>query len=89
MTTRKSNSQQSRGGPSGGNRSGNSGSDSSRKIRYAVVGLGHIAQMAVLPGFRSVGKESRNSSHELASPRTQRAQLRSNSEAKAIDRTLR
>lgn len=26
---------------------------SSRKIRYAVVGLGHIAQVAVLPAFRS------------------------------------
>ena len=22
-----------------------------RKIRYAVVGLGHISQVAVLPGF--------------------------------------
>lgn len=26
-----------------------------RKIRYAVVGLGHIAQVAVLPAFRSAG----------------------------------
>jgi glucose-fructose oxidoreductase len=52
MTTRKSNSQQSRGGPSAGNRLGATRSRSGRKIRYAVVGLGHIAQVAVLPGFR-------------------------------------
>ncbi len=26
-----------------------------RKIRYAVVGLGHLAQVAVLPAFRSAG----------------------------------
>jgi predicted dehydrogenase len=26
-------------------------SKSGRKIRYAVVGLGHIAQVAVLPAF--------------------------------------
>jgi predicted dehydrogenase len=26
-----------------------------RRIRYAVVGLGHIAQVAVLPGFRNAG----------------------------------
>ena len=26
---------------------------SSRKIRYAVVGLGHIAQVAVLPAFQN------------------------------------
>jgi hypothetical protein len=25
---------------------------SKRKVRYAVVGLGHIAQMAILPAFR-------------------------------------
>jgi glucose-fructose oxidoreductase len=30
---------------------GNKGSQKSRKIRYAVVGLGHIAQAAVLPAF--------------------------------------
>ncbi len=54
MTTRKSNSQKSRRGPSGGDRSsGISRSKPDRKIRYAVVGLGHIAQVAVLPGFRS------------------------------------
>ena len=29
-------------------------SRSKRKIRYAVVGLGHIAQVAVLPAFNSV-----------------------------------
>jgi predicted dehydrogenase len=29
--------------------------ESSRKVRYAVVGLGHIAQVAVLPAFRSAG----------------------------------
>jgi predicted dehydrogenase len=52
MTTRKSNSQQSRGGPSAGNNSSASRSNSIRKIRYAVVGLGHIAQVAVLPGIR-------------------------------------
>ncbi|HEX4783077.1 MAG TPA: Gfo/Idh/MocA family oxidoreductase [Candidatus Sulfotelmatobacter sp.] len=28
---------------------------SGRKIRYAVVGLGHLAQVAVLPAFRSAG----------------------------------
>jgi glucose-fructose oxidoreductase len=28
-------------------------SKSSRKVRYAVVGLGHLAQVAVLPAFRS------------------------------------
>src|SRR5205809_6600394 len=28
-------------------------SKSSRKIRYAVVGLGHIAQVAVLPAFKN------------------------------------
>src|SRR5512144_2928084 len=27
----------------------------SRQIRYAVVGLGHIAQVAVLPAFRHAG----------------------------------
>jgi glucose-fructose oxidoreductase len=32
-------------------------SESSRKVRYAVVGLGHIAQVAVLPAF----KNSKNS----------------------------
>ena len=26
---------------------------SGSKVRYAVVGLGHIAQVAVLPGFKS------------------------------------
>lgn len=29
------------------------GTKANRKIRYAVVGLGHIAQVAVLPGFRT------------------------------------
>src|SRR3989442_395182 len=29
------------------------GTKPSRKIRYAVVGLGHIAQVAVLPAFRT------------------------------------
>jgi predicted dehydrogenase len=29
---------------------------SSRKIRFAVIGLGHIAQAAVLPGFTHAGK---------------------------------
>src|SRR2546430_528237 len=28
---------------------------SNKKIRYAVVGLGHIAQVAVLPGFKHAG----------------------------------
>src|SRR6478672_11503741 len=28
---------------------------SNKKVRYAVVGLGHIAQVAVLPAFRSAG----------------------------------
>src|SRR5467141_1835651 len=28
-------------------------SKSSRKVRYAVVGLGHLAQVAVLPAFKS------------------------------------
>ena len=31
---------------------------SPRKIRYAVVGLGHIAQVAVLPAFGHAGKNS-------------------------------
>ena len=26
---------------------------STRKIRYAVVGLGHIAQVAILPAFKN------------------------------------
>jgi len=30
----------------------------SRKVRYAVVGLGHIAQVAVLPGFANARKNS-------------------------------
>jgi len=30
----------------------------SRKVRYAVVGLGHIAQMAVLPAFRHARRNS-------------------------------
>lgn len=29
-----------------------------RKVRYAVVGLGHIAQAAVLPAFKHAGKNS-------------------------------
>jgi glucose-fructose oxidoreductase len=29
-----------------------------KKIRYAVVGLGHIAQVAVLPAFAHAGKNS-------------------------------
>src|SRR4051812_10831546 len=29
-----------------------------RKIRYAVVGLGHIAQVAVLPAFKHAAKNS-------------------------------
>lgn len=33
-------------------------SASSRRIRYAVVGLGHIAQAAVLPGFGHAGRNS-------------------------------
>jgi glucose-fructose oxidoreductase len=30
-----------------------------RKVRYAVVGLGHIAQAAVLPAFAHAGRNSR------------------------------
>ena len=30
-----------------------------RKVGYAVVGLGHIAQVAVLPAFAHAGKNSR------------------------------
>jgi glucose-fructose oxidoreductase len=30
-------------------------SGDNRKIRYAVAGLGHIAQSAVLPAFRNAG----------------------------------
>lgn len=30
-----------------------------RKIRYAVIGLGHIAQNAVLPAFKHAGKNSK------------------------------
>jgi hypothetical protein len=29
-----------------------------RRVRYAVVGLGHIAQNAVLPGLANVGNDS-------------------------------
>src|SRR5687767_2033514 len=29
-----------------------------KKVRYAVVGLGHIAQVAVLPAFRNASKNS-------------------------------
>jgi predicted dehydrogenase len=36
----------------------NSNNNSKRKIRYAVVGLGDIAQGAVLPGFKNAGKNS-------------------------------
>src|SRR6185503_14229680 len=31
----------------------------SRKVRYAVVGLGHIAQAAVLPAFAHASKNSK------------------------------
>ena len=34
------------------------GSARSRKIRYAVVGLGHIAQAAVLPAFAHAKRNS-------------------------------
>jgi predicted dehydrogenase len=34
-------------------RSKSNSSKSQRKVRYAVVGLGHLAQVAVLPAFRS------------------------------------
>lgn len=30
-----------------------------RRVRYAVIGLGHIAQAAVLPAFKHAGKNSR------------------------------
>ena len=33
-------------------------SSTTKKLRYAVVGLGHIAQAAVLPGFKSARKNS-------------------------------
>src|SRR5689334_16848788 len=33
-------------------------SRSSKKIRYAVIGLGHIAQAAVLPAFKHAGRNS-------------------------------
>ena len=29
-----------------------------KKVRYAVVGLGHIAQVAVLPAFKNASKNS-------------------------------
>ncbi len=29
-----------------------------KKIRYAVVGLGHIAQVAVLPAFKNAARNS-------------------------------
>ena len=32
--------------------------DGRRRIRYAVVGLGHIAQVAVLPAFAHAGENS-------------------------------
>jgi glucose-fructose oxidoreductase len=36
-------------------RSGQSKRQPERKIRYAVIGLGHIAQVAVLPAFKNAG----------------------------------
>lgn len=33
--------------------------ESRRKVGYAVIGLGHIAQVAVLPAFRHAGENSR------------------------------
>lgn len=35
-----------------------SGSSRPRKVRYAVIGLGHIAQAAVLPAFKHAGRNS-------------------------------
>lgn len=37
---------------------GNSMALKSKKVRYAVVGLGHIAQVAVLPGFKNAKSNS-------------------------------
>jgi predicted dehydrogenase len=32
--------------------------NSEKKVRYAVVGLGHVAQVAVLPAFRHAQRNS-------------------------------
>lgn len=39
-------------------RKGRTGRKSQRTVRYAVVGLGHIAQVAVLPAFAHAGRNS-------------------------------
>src|SRR5262245_53708423 len=49
---------------------------SSRKahVRYAVVGLGHIAQVAVLPAFAHAGRHSRLTA-VVSGDRTKRREL--------------
>ncbi len=47
--TQKKTSQHSKGSAGGGH---------AKKIGYAVVGLGHIAQVAILPGFKNARKNS-------------------------------
>jgi predicted dehydrogenase len=39
-------------------RNANGSGRSARKVRYAVIGLGHIAQVAVLPAFKNARKNS-------------------------------
>jgi glucose-fructose oxidoreductase len=52
-------------------RDGNSRTD--RKVRYAVVGLGHIAQVAVLPAFAHARQNSKLAALVSGSPQKRRA----------------
>jgi predicted dehydrogenase len=55
-TRNKSSRRSPRGNGNGSRRSASTRTD--RKIRYAVIGLGHIAQVAVLPAFRHAKRNS-------------------------------
>src|ERR1700739_2062069 len=44
--------------PTIGKENGNKKSDGARKIRYAVVGLGYISQVAILPAFEHAQENS-------------------------------
>jgi glucose-fructose oxidoreductase len=55
-STRKGSRRSARGNGNGSRRSASTRTD--RKIRYAVIGLGHIAQVAVLPAFRHASRNS-------------------------------
>ena len=57
QTRRRRNIRRSDRSRNGNGRAARSANGSSRKVRYAVVGLGHIAQVAVLPAFRNAYME--------------------------------